>query len=457
MAGISFELRRTLRKGTITSILEAFGYSLALSSGPYIITILSLIVSSLLYYKNIGDKTSITAFQASVTYLMAFSLIYSGFGQLVFTRYVADRIFERQYYRLMPNLFGLLIIFMSSAFLLSLPLSLYFFSRDAGYFYSLMFSLTFVVLVGLWLVNIVLVGLKRYKFILFSFAIAYSVFFLLGYILSFYGLNGLMLSFFISQSLLFLLLLSYYIYKNPSEKITEFDFLNKDRIFVSLVFVGFFYNLAIWTDKFVFWFNKETSTQVLGPLRYSVVYDVPIFLAYLAIAPGMAALFIKVEVEFSDIYEKYYSAVTNGLTLQKIYTYGDELIESARSALFEIARIQGIFNIALILFEEPIFTLFNLPLLYIPLFHVLLFGTYFQLLLISAIAMLFYFDRRKEALAIAFVFFAFNLLLSQISIILGPYYYGYGFVLSAFISFIISLILLRRFLHGIHYYTFMFI
>ncbi|MFN3472366.1 MAG: exopolysaccharide Pel transporter PelG, partial [Aquificaceae bacterium] len=180
MAGISFELRRTLRKGTITSIVEAFGYSLALSSGPYIITILSLIVSSLLYYKNIGDKTSITAFQVSVTYLIAFSLIYSGFGQLVFTRYVADRIFERQYYRLMPNLFGLLVIFMSSAFLLSFPLSLYFFSRDAGYFYSLMFSLTFVVLVGLWLVNIVLVGLKRYKFILFSFAVAYSVFFLLG-------------------------------------------------------------------------------------------------------------------------------------------------------------------------------------------------------------------------------------------------------------------------------------
>ncbi|MFN3472388.1 MAG: exopolysaccharide Pel transporter PelG [Aquificaceae bacterium] len=75
----------------------------------------------------------------------------------------------------------------------------------------------------------------------------------------------------------------------------------------------------------------------------------------------------------------------------------------------------------------------------------------------SVVAMLFYFDRRKEALVTTFVFFAFNLLLSQISIILGPYYYGYGFVFSAFISFIISIILLRRFLHGIHYYTFMFI
>ncbi|MFN3947868.1 MAG: exopolysaccharide Pel transporter PelG, partial [Aquificaceae bacterium] len=143
MAGISFELRRTLKKGTITAIFKAFGYSLALSSGPYIITILSLIVSSLFYYKATGDKTSITIFQMSVTYLMAFSLIYSGFGQLVFTRYVADRIFERQYYRLMPNLFGLLIIFMTSAFFISFPLSVYFFVKEAGYFYSFIFSLTF--------------------------------------------------------------------------------------------------------------------------------------------------------------------------------------------------------------------------------------------------------------------------------------------------------------------------
>ncbi|RMH00668.1 MAG: hypothetical protein D6699_07460 [Aquificota bacterium] len=211
MAGISFELRRVLRKGTITAIVEAFGYSLALSSGPYIITILSLIVSSLLYYRYSGDALSITRFQVSVTYLIALSLIYSGFGQLVFTRYVADRIFEREYYRLMPNLLGLLTIFMASAFLISLPLSIYFFAREAGYSYALIFSLTFTVLVGLWLVNIVLVGLKRYKFILLSFALAYLTFFLIGYVLSSFGLNGLMVAFFLSQSLLFLMLLAYFI------------------------------------------------------------------------------------------------------------------------------------------------------------------------------------------------------------------------------------------------------
>ncbi|MFN3947720.1 MAG: exopolysaccharide Pel transporter PelG [Aquificaceae bacterium] len=302
-----------------------------------------------------------------------------------------------------------------------------------------------------------LVGLKRYKFVLISFAVVYVIFFVLGYILSVYGLNGLLLSFFISQILLFLLLISYYIYNNLSNTILEFDFLNKNRIFLSLVFTGFFYNLGVWVDKFVFWFNKETSIQALGPLRYSIVYDIPMFLAYLAIAPGMAALFIKIEVEFSYWYQRYYDAIINGLSLRKIYNYGDELIESARSALFEIARVQGIFNIFLILLEEPLFSLFNLPLLYIPLFHVLLFGTYFQLLLMSVIAMLFYFDRRKEALTTVFAFFAFNLLLSQITIILGPYYYGYGFVLSTFISFLIAIIFLRRFLHGIHYYTFMFV
>lgn len=455
MAGISFELRKVLREQTLSSIFKAFGYSLTLSSGPYIITIISLIVSYFLSYDVVKDKNILTKFQVSVTYLIAFSLIYTGFTQLVFTRYIADRIFERKYDKLLPNFMGVIILNMVPAFIVSIVLSLLFFLKETGVLFPFLYSSTFTVLTGLWIVNIILTSLKSYKFILFSFFSGYSIFVVLSVILSVYGLDGLMFSFFIGQSVLFVMLLSYFTLLHYSDRLLEFDFLNHEKIYISLIFTGFFYNLAIWVDKFVFWFMQQTSTPILGPLRYSIVYDIPIFLAYLSIAPGMAIFFLKLEGEFAFYYDRYYDAVRNGLTLEKIYGYGDELITSARTVILDTIRIQGIFNIIIVMFDRFLFETFKIPLIYLPLFHILLFGTYLQLILLSVFALFFYFDRRKEALITVILFFLLNLSLSIITVYLGPYYYGYGFTVSVFITVIVSLIMLRRFLNDIHYYTFM--
>lgn len=455
MAGISFELRKVLREDTLTSIFKAFGYSVALSSGPYIISILSLIGLHFLSYEVIKDKTVLIKFQVSVTYLIAFSLIYTGFSQLFFTRYVADRIFEMDYGRVLPNFIGITILNMVPAFFLSILFSVVFLSKEAGYFFSFLFSLTFTILTGIWMVNIVLTSLKSYKFILFSFFTGYATFLLLAYLLSEFGLNGLILSFFCGQSILFILLLFYFIYQHYSDTLMEFDFFNRKKIHISLIFTGFFYNLALWVDKFVFWFNDLTGTVVLGPMRYSIVYDIPIFLAYLAIAPGMAIFFLKLEGEFAFYYDRYYDAVKNGLTLEKIYTYGDQLILSARAVILDTIRLQGVFDIIVIMFDEFLFSVFKIPLIYIPLFHILLFGTYLQLILLAIFALFFYFDRRKESLILAFFFFILNLSISGLTVLLGPYFYGYGFTVSIFITVLISLLLLKKFLHEIHYHTFM--
>ena len=50
----------------------------------------------------------VTQFQVSVTYLIAVSLVLTGALQLGFTRYVADRLFEKHDQRVLPNLSGAL-------------------------------------------------------------------------------------------------------------------------------------------------------------------------------------------------------------------------------------------------------------------------------------------------------------------------------------------------------------
>ena len=63
---------------------------------------------------------------------------------------------------------------------------------------------------------------------------------------------------------------------------------------------GLLYNLGIWIDKLIFWFTPSTSEPVLGPLRASIIYDLPIFLAYLSIVPGMAVFLVRVETDFAE-------------------------------------------------------------------------------------------------------------------------------------------------------------
>lgn len=274
-------------------------------------------------------------------------------------------------------------------------------------------------------------------------------------LMSKYSISGLMISFFLGQSAIFLMLLGRIIYEHPSNRGIEFEFLNKRYTYPSLALIGLFYNAGIWIDKFIFWFSPLTGKQVLGPLRASVVYDIPIFLAYLAIAPGMGIFFLKLEGEFAESYEKYYRAVTGRDSLFKIYTMAMEMITSARTIILDVLRVQGIASIAIFLFEKSLFGIFKLSLLYIPLFNVLLTGTFVQLVLLSVLGLLFYYDLRAYALCVSFVFFVLNATLSYISVHLGPYFYGYGYTISLIFSSIIGIALLRRFLHEIHYRTYM--
>ena len=454
MAGIGFELKSILKKGRLTSIILAVGYSTALSSGPWIISILAIIISAFLTYPFIEDKSIVMKFHISITYTIALSLIISSPFQLLFTRYVADRHFEKKFEKILPNFFGVISISMAIGFIFSFFFLLSSF-KDINPLYGIFFISTITILCGFWIATTLLISFKSYRYIFFSFIIGYGTTLILIPIMTRYSISGLMFSFFTGQSIIFFMLIGRIIYNHPSNKFIEFDFLNINKAYPSLALIGLFYNLGVWADKFIFWLSPLTGKQIIGPLRASVVYDIPIFLAYLAIAPGMGIFFLELEGEFADYYERYYKAVTGRDSLYKIYMMAMEMITSARTIILDVLRVQGIASIGIFLFEVALFKIFKLSLLYIPLFNVLLIGTFVQLVLLSVLGLLFYYDLRLYALYVAITFFGLNSYLSYISIHLGPYFYGYGFTISLIISSILGIALLRRFLNEIHYRTYM--
>ena len=179
--------------------------------------------------------------------------------------------------------------------------------------------------------------------------------------------------------------------------LVSFDFLSR-RSYLSLALTGFFYNLGVWVDKFAFWANPLVSDPVIGPLRASIIYDIPIFLAYLSIVPGMAVFLVRVETDFAESYDAFYHAVRSGDSLVNIQRLKGTLSSAARQGMGDIFKVQGVTLLLLFLVGPRILDVMGISPLYRQLFFVDLAGVGTQVLMLAVFNVLFYLDQRGAVL-----------------------------------------------------------
>jgi len=235
----------------------------------------------------------------------------------------------------------------------------------------------------------------------------------------------------------------------------KIDFFLAPNFYWTLGIAGLSYNLGAWVDKFIFWYHPATGHAVIGKLNASIVYDMPIFLAYLSILPGLAMFFFRLESDFAEKYDLYYNAVRNGGTLDLIRNYRNEVVEVIRHAIREIIVVQGVVNIILFISAPSLFNILNIPQLYLGLLCILMIGASLQVAFMSVLAILYYLDRKRVAMWLCIGFFVTNATLTLISINMGPSMFGYGYTLSLLLVFIASLIVIKNEIDRLDYETFM--
>lgn len=454
MAGIGFELRRILDRDSYAATLQAYVYAGLISAGPWVLSILSVLIVGVLSLSAVIPETNVVQFLVSITYLMAASLTLTGGLQLIFTRFVSDRLFDAQDELLTPNLFGLLALVTAIAFIGS---GLFFW----GYFpgesiaYQLLMTTTFVVLCDLWLVVIFLSGMKAYNRILLIMFLGYLTMVVASAFLRHHDKEGLLLGFLLGHALLLYCFVIEIIRQFPIKRWFAFDFLNRELIFISLFFTGLLYYSAIWVDKLLFWLNPLTSEAIVGPLRASAIYDIPIFLAYLTIIPGMAVFLVRIETDFAENYDRLYNAVRKGEALDHVYFLKDQMGASIRQGVLEIFKVQGITVMLFFLWAEDILKLLGISLNYLPLLFVDVVGVSVQMVLMSLLNVFFYLDRRDTVLLLTAVFFFSNVLLTMLTQMAGPTFFGYGFVGATIISTFLAILILNRVVRDLEYETFM--
>jgi len=246
MAGIGFELRRILDRDSYAATLQAYIYAGLISAGPWVLSILSVLIVGILSLSVVVPETNVVQFLVSITYLMAVSLTVTGGLQLIFTRFVSDRLFDGQDEMLTPNLFGLLLLVTIGSV------------TSGGAFCWLYFP-----------VVIFLSGMKAYNRILLIMFLGYATMVVASAFLRHFNKEGLLLGFLLGHTLLLYCFVIEIIRQFPIKRWFAFDFLNRELIYISLFFTGLLYYAAIWVDKFIFWLNPLTSEAIVGPLRAS--------------------------------------------------------------------------------------------------------------------------------------------------------------------------------------------
>ncbi len=453
MAGIGFELRKYLDGDSFTGSLKAYGFAGLISAGPWVLSILGVMLIGLVALSQKVSGQEIKQFTTSITWIMGASLVLTGLLQLVFTRYIADRLYEGREIIVNSNLLGAVFLTSVVSGVIGLLLALTLFHESFAY--ELLMIANFVTLSNVWIVVIFVAGLKRFKLILYSFAVGYGATVILSILALPWGLPGLLAGFLAGHALLLFLMLAVVIPEYPVGEIVRLDFLKRDQIFPILIFIGFFYNLGIWMDKLIFWLYPATSEAIIGPLRTSMIYDLPIFLAYLSIIPGMAVFLLRIETDFAEAYEGFFTAVRGNASLQEIEKLGNEMVVAVREGLFQIIRVQGITVLVLYLLGPQIVSWLGISEKYVHLYYVDLVGVAAQVLMLAVLNVSFYLDRLKDALLLCASLLVTNTLFTWITIMLGPVYYGYGFGLSMTITAFIGIWRLSVEMDNIEFRTFM--
>ncbi len=452
MAGIGFQLRRTLEPGTFSGVMKAYGYAALISSGPWVLSILSLAILGLILGAK-GLESDFNLFYVSVTHVYAFSLILTGPVQLILTRYSADRDYLKEPERVFPAFLSALAITVMSAGILGLGVFL--FLVPATFIFQLSAAFLFVVTSGLWITAVFLSSLKDYNGILINFSIGYGVSFLLAWAWGRgMGTEYVMLGFAVGQIVLLALLVVSVSRQYGNLEIRNFEFFSYFRKYHHLALVGFFYNLGVWADKMIFWWFSPINVQVAGVLYAAPVYDAAVCLSFLTVVPGMTVFLLEMETEYAIAYQAFMDSVLKQKTLGEIERRKRELVTALREGLKKVIKIQSIVTGLFILFAEDLLQVLGLGRVQTGVFQVSMLGVFLLVLFLSLLTVLFYLDKLRDAMWCTILFAMINGGVTLLNLTGGERWYGTGFVLAGGVGLLVAGNRVNRHHRFLEYQTF---
>ncbi len=450
MAGIGFNLQKILEQESFGSTLKAHFYSTLIVAGPWLMSILTIVCLGYFITYRI-DVFDLIFFRTVIIYIFAFSLIVVGFFHFPLTRYLSDKLYTKEYESLIPTFItacgGLLSVqaLMGIIFYVIIP---------GKPFLKVLTVFIYMTISLIWILMVFLTALRDYRAIVVSYGIGT----LIAIVTAWYfgqnlGLEGYFLGYLLGHLTIVILWSARIFIEFNSTRGFDADFFPFMLQNKTLVFIGLFYNLAIWIDKIVLWLSPQ-ATKITAILRNHPIYDSAVFFAFLTIIPALSLFLIQIETEFYRNYRRFYLGIINKATYSQIEILKKELLENIRASVMILLRYQGLISLAAIVFAPQLAELLKFSAVQIPVFRIATLGAFLHSLLLMTIIIILYFDLQKEALMVTGLFVATNALLTFVTTRLDISFLGYGYLTSTLISLAAAFYLLDNRLRSLEYLTF---
>jgi uncharacterized membrane protein len=452
MAGIGFELRKILAKPGYLNTLRAYGYAALISSGPWVLSIVSLAFLGIVCRGMASDQQMELVF-SSVTYVYALSLILTGPVQMVLTRYAADQMFGHKTNRIFPAIITTLACTSALSAIIGLVLFVGF--VPAPLLFQLSAACLFVLVTSIWVMTVALTASKNYHGVLISFMSGYAISFLASWAFTrWLGPSATMLGMVTGHFVLLLLLLRITFKEIGEMEVKNLEIFGYFRKYSHLAFCGLFYNLGIWIDKILFWFISPDRKQVAGILYSSPDYDQVVYLSFLTIVPGMAVFLLTLETGFATHYEQFVQRVLGKGTFDQITEAKEGMVTALRTGFAQLIKIQGCVTLLLIIFADRILPAVGLGAVQGGSFQITTLGVFLLVLFLSQMTILFYLGKLRNAMICCLVFALVNGTVTAWSIFSGEQWYGMGFLVASAAAATIAAIKVNRHLELLEYDTF---
>lgn len=451
MAGIGFVFRKLMDRDDLLGVAEGCARSAIVAAGPWLLTVLCLAGVDTLRARSVS-REELTLFQILVYYNFAFSLVLSGPLLAVVTRRLSDLVFARRTGEATGLLLGGMAVLFGCLALIVIPF--YFGFVHLTLTMRLLACANFFIVAGIWLVHVFLATLHNDRAVAGTFvaglALALGAALVLG---RHHAAAGMMAGFDAGLALILFALIGRVFAEYPRDVVRPWAFVEGFRRHWKLAAGGLVYNAAIWVDKWLMWSAPESLRQPCGLVSFRH-YDSAMFMAYLTIVPSIALFVMAVETRFYEAYLKYLRDIRDHATWAAIERDTAQIMAVIADGARRILVWQGLVTTLAILLAPVLLDRLGLAFIELGIFRLGALGAFFQALMMFVLILLSYFELQREVLALQVFFLVSNAALTLWSMGHGFAWYGYGYCLSAALTFGLSCFVALRLLPTVAYETF---
>jgi polysaccharide biosynthesis protein PelG len=452
MAGIGFTLKRLASRDNLLGIARAYTHATMASSGPWLFAVIALGGITLLFTNPFGVETLIN-FRIVVVYNFGFSLMLAAPIYMVITRYLADCIHRKDVTHTPTVLLSSLL--MLSVLMLPFAIFYYGFYVELNLAMRLSAMINLFLITSIWLLGVYMTALKDYRSVTRAFGLGMLIAIVLGQLLKEeYGSVGILTGFNVGLVYITFSLIGKILAEYPYKLVTGTKIKLYFRKYWELAVGGFFYNAAIWIDKWLMWLYAPEAVTLPSGMTYFPDYDSGMFLSYLTIVPALAIFIFSIETNFFARYQRFYYDILEHKPLHTIRENHRKIISTILNSSRNFLVVQGTISLVCILAAAKFFEILEVNYLQIGIFRLGTLGAFFHVLMLFELIILSYFDCRKVTMWIQAIYFLANGLFTMVTIEMGFAYYGYGYFLSSLLAFAVTSVVLFEHIQKLPYHAF---